>query len=170
MSDIIILQKDSGNEDFKDFANLLFDFSEEEKRKFNLTNANYCHNISEAFEHAERIINDTDGSVVYLIKKNNINVGFSITRVYGSIVSICMLFIKEEYRKQGLGSSIIKHSIKNSEIKKILGVILCVAKNNTAKLFYENLGFRYRCFNPESNCDIYELTNQRLITEILNHD
>jgi GNAT superfamily N-acetyltransferase len=63
---------------------------------------------------------------------------------YGSCrLDIESLFIKEEYRKKGIGKALIKFMEKEAREKNILHFhINTNMKNKTARLFYEKLGYK----------------------------
>jgi ribosomal protein S18 acetylase RimI-like enzyme len=110
----------------------------------------------------ERISNKE--SVIFLAEINDqdkkLPVGF--VQLYPSFSSVSMknvwilndLFVKQNYRKMGIGKSLINKSIHFAAEAKAKGLTLCTAYDNySAQKLYEKIGFTknesfyYYCYN-----------------------
>ena len=82
-------------------------------------------------------ISQTDALYKYII--NDEEVGFLEIRIVSGIVDIMNLFVKENHRRKGIATSLMKELIESEEYTKIM---LEVNENNKEALrLYTKLGF-----------------------------
>ena len=112
---------------------------------------NYDSNINENYkvqDFYEKLI-DNDNKIILVARDNDIILGY----VYGfiqdngnlfnnKIAQLDALFVKEQYRGNGIARSLTKEFINWAEEKGVAYIELSVCKNNTNAIsLYENEGF-----------------------------
>jgi len=112
---------------------------------------NYDSNINENYkvqEFYEKLIDD-ENKIILVARDNDIILGY----VYGfiqdngnlfnnKIVKLDALFVKEQYRGNGIARSLMKEFINWAREKEVSYVELSVCKDNTNAIkLYENEGF-----------------------------
>lgn len=112
---------------------------------------NYDSNINENYkveEFYEKLINNNDKTIL-VARDNDIVLGY----VYGfiqdngclynnKVAQLDALFVKEQYRGNGIARSLTKEFINWTEEKGVAYIELSVCKNNTNAIsLYENEGF-----------------------------
>lgn len=78
--------------------------------------------------------------IIYGYYEDNIIIGFIHLSVSFDEADIINIIVQEQYRNQGIGSSLISHSIKDNKLQKLN--LEVKESNNNAIKFYENLGFK----------------------------
>mgnify|MGYP004468807715 CR=1 FL=1 len=78
--------------------------------------------------------------IIYGYYEDNIIIGFIHLSVSFDEADIINIIVQEQYRNQGIGSSLISHSIKENKLQKLN--LEVKESNNNAIKFYENLGFK----------------------------
>lgn len=94
----------------------------------------------------ERFLNDE--SIIFLAYKNDKAVGF--TQLFTTFSSVSLrskyilndLYVKEEYRKEGIGEALLEKSKELCIAEEFKGIYLETAKDNPAKGLYEKLGWK----------------------------
>ena len=124
--------------------NMLTDLIQDERK-------NYDSNINEDYkveEFYENLISD-DNKIIFIAKEDNIILGY----VYGfiqnngnlynnKIAKLDAVFVKEQYRGNGIARSLIKDFINWAEEKGVTYIELLVCKDNTNAInLYQNEGF-----------------------------
>ena len=112
---------------------------------------NYDSNINENYkvqEFYEKLINNND-KTIFVARDNDIVLGY----VYGfiqdngslynnKVAQLDALFVKEQYRGNGIARSLMKEFINWAEEKRVASIELSVCKDNTNAIsLYENEGF-----------------------------
>ena len=124
--------------------NMLTDLIQDERK-------NYDSNINENYkvkEFYEKMINNDDRRIL-VARDNDIILGY----VYGfiqdngslynnKVAQLDALFVKEQYRGNGIARSLMKEFINWAEEKEVAYIELSVCKDNTNAIsLYENEGF-----------------------------
>lgn len=130
--------------EISEINNMLTDLIQDERK-------NYDSNINENYkveEFYEKLIDD-DNKIILVARENNIILGY----LYGfiqdngnlynnKIAKLDALFVKEQYRGNGIARSLIKEFINWAEEKRVAYIELSVCKDNTNAIsLYENEGF-----------------------------
>ena len=97
----------------------------------------------------EKYIETNDHEIICIAYMDNIAVGYCTGLIVKSVcynnsrLDIESLFVKEEYRKKGIGKALINFMEKEARAKNILHFhINTNRKNITARSFYEKLGYK----------------------------
>ncbi len=124
--------------------NMLTDLIQDEKK-------NYDNNINENYKvekFYEKLINNDDRKI-FVARNNDIVLGY----VYGfikdtgslynnKVAQLDALFVKEQYRGNGIARGLMKEFINWAREKKVAYVELSVCKDNTNAInLYQNEGF-----------------------------
>ena len=130
--------------EISEINNMLTDLIQDERK-------NYDSNINENYkvqEFYEKLI-DSDNKIILVARDNDIILGY----VYGfiqdngnlfnnKIAQLDALFVKEQYRGNGIARSLMKDFINWAEEKGAAYIELSVCKGNTNAInLYENEGF-----------------------------
>lgn len=130
--------------EIQEINNMLTDLIQDERK-------NYDSNINENYkvqEFYEKFI-DSDNKIILVARDNDIILGY----VYGfiqdngnlfnnKIAQLDALFVKEQYRGNGIARSLMKDFINWAEEKGAAYIELSVCKDNTNAInLYENEGF-----------------------------
>ena len=130
--------------EIQEINNMLTDLIQDERK-------NYDSNINESYkvqEFYEKLI-DSDNKIILVARDNDIILGY----VYGfiqdngnlfnnKIAQLDALFVKEQYRGNGIARSLMKDFINWAEEKGAAYIELSVCKDNTNAInLYENEGF-----------------------------
>ena len=130
--------------EISEIKNMLTDLIQDERQ-------NYDSNINENYkveEFYEKLINNND-KTIFVARDNDIVLGY----VYGfiqdngchynnKVAQLDALFVKEQYRGNGIARSLMKEFINWAEEKGVAYIELSVCKNNTNAIsLYENEGF-----------------------------
>lgn len=130
--------------EISEINNMLTDLIQDERK-------NYDSNINENYkveEFYEKLINNND-KTIFVARDNDIVLGY----VYGfiqdngslynnKVAQLDALFVKEQYRGNGIARSLTKEFINWAEEKGVAYIELSVCKNNTNAIsLYENEGF-----------------------------
>ena len=130
--------------EISEINNMLTDLIQDERK-------NYDSNINENYkveEFYEKLINNND-KTIFVARDNDIVLGY----VYGfiqdngslynnKVAKLDALFVKEQYRGNGIARKLIKEFINWAEEKEVAYIELSVCKNNTNAIsLYENEGF-----------------------------
>lgn len=141
---VILKHKPNNLLEYKQLTQMLFDFSEEERIKFNLPNIVYLKNLKDSELLLNKYLSNKNYEVYILRKKETL--GFYILQkafdANNLIVSLelTMVYILKEHRGKGIGTSIIKDII--AEHKGINIFIKTAKKNKRAQIFYNKFGFK----------------------------
>ena len=108
----------------------------------------YKSNISESTNFIRERINNNESTIFLALSKNNIPAGFvQLYETFGSlhlgkIIILYDLYVTKEYRKQGIGESLMKKSREFAKTAGARSIELSTAKNNfTAQSLYEKIGY-----------------------------
>ena len=83
-----------------------------------------------------------DGINVFGLSLTNLVIGICVFQVILDEAQINYFVVKNEYRKRGFGSYLMRHIIRLCEKQKINKLLLEVSKKNTsAEKFYNNFNF-----------------------------
>ena len=130
--------------EISEINNMLTDLIQDERK-------NYDSNINENYkveEFYEKLINNND-KTIFVARDNDIVLGY----VYGfiqdngslynnKVAQLDALFVKEQYRGNGIARSLMKEFINWAEEKRVASIELSVCKDNTNAIsLYENEGF-----------------------------
>lgn len=130
--------------EISEINNMLTDLIQDERK-------NYDSNINENYkveEFYEKLINNND-KTIFVARDNDIVLGY----VYGfiqdngslynnKVAQLDALFVKEQYRGNGIARSLTKEFINWAEEKGVASIELSVCKDNTNAIsLYENEGF-----------------------------
>lgn len=130
--------------EISEINNMLTDLIQDERK-------NYDSNINEKYkveEFYEKLINNDD-KIILVARDNDIVLGY----VYGfiqdngslynkKVAQLDALYVKEQYRKNGIAKNLIKEFIKWADEKEVAYVELSVCKDNTNAIsLYESEGF-----------------------------
>ena len=130
--------------EISEINNMLTDLIQDERK-------NYDSNINENYkveEFYEKLINNND-KTIFVARDNDIVLGY----VYGfiqdngslynnKVAQLDALFVKEQYRGNGIARSLIREFINWARGKEVAYVELSVCKDNANAIsLYENEGF-----------------------------
>ena len=121
--------------EISEINNMLTDLIQDERK-------NYDSNINENYkveEFYEKLINNDDKRIL-VARDNDIILGY----VYGfnKVAQLDALFVKEQYRGNGIARSLIREFINWARGKEVAYVELSVCKDNANAIsLYENEGF-----------------------------
>lgn len=87
----------------------------------------------------DEILKDKNQIIYGYYEDNNI-IGFIHLTISFDEADIINVIVQKQYRNQGIGSSLISHSIKENKLQKLN--LEVKESNNNAIKFYENLGFK----------------------------
>lgn len=87
----------------------------------------------------DEILKDKSQIIYGYYEDNNI-IGFIHLTISFDEADIINVIVQKQYRNQGIGSSLISHSIKENKLQKLN--LEVKESNNNAIKFYENLGFK----------------------------
>lgn len=87
----------------------------------------------------DEILKDKNQIIYGYYEDNNI-IGFIHLTISFDEADIVNVIVQKQYRNQGIGSSLISHSIKENKLQKLN--LEVKESNNNAIKFYENLGFK----------------------------
>ena len=87
----------------------------------------------------DEILKDKNQIFYGYYEDNNI-IGFIHLTISFDEADIVNVIVQKQYRNQGIGSSLISHSIKENKLQKLN--LEVKESNNNAIKFYENLGFK----------------------------
>jgi ribosomal protein S18 acetylase RimI-like enzyme len=97
------------------------------------------------FEMRMEDLNKRDHLVVYVAEDNNERIGYCIASVDGLVGEIDSLFVKNEYRKQGVGEEVMTRALKWLEEQNCKTIRVSIAEGNESALnFYRKFGFAER--------------------------
>ena len=86
----------------------------------------------------KEVVSDTDS--VYNYMDNEIVAGYLEIRLVDGVIDIMNLFVSEEYRKQGIGTSLMNEMINKEDYNRIM--LEVNENNNEAIKLYTKLGFK----------------------------
>lgn len=130
--------------EIQEINNMLTDLIQDERK-------NYDSNINENYkvqEFYEKFV-DNDNEIILVARDNDIILGY----VYGfiqdngnlfnnKIAQLDALFVKEQYRGNGIARSLMKEFINWAKKEEVTYIELSVCKDNTNAInLYENEGF-----------------------------
>lgn len=130
--------------EISEINNMLTDLIQDERKNYD-SNINENYKVEEFYEKSI----DDDNKIILVARENNIILGY----VYGfiqdkgnlynnKISKLYALFVKEQYRGNGIESSLIKEFINWAREKRVAYIELSVCKDNTNAIsLYENEGF-----------------------------
>ena len=102
---------------------------------------------------------DSDVYLMYLYEENNTIKGFIICNHLYEKMEILLLFVKDEFRNQGIGKKLVEYLYKLSEI-----ITLEVSVENYPALhLYEKLGFKEVGRRPKYYKEIDALIMEKVI-------
>ena len=108
----------------------------------------YKSNIQESTKYIDERINNNESIIFLAISKNDETAGFvQLYETFGSlylgkIIILYDLYVKKEFRKQGIGENLMKKSQEYAESIGAKSIELSTAKNNlTAQSLYEKIGY-----------------------------
>jgi len=97
------------------------------------------------FEKRMAALNKRDRLIVYVAEYKNENIGYCIASVDGLIGEIDSLFIKTEYRSQGVGEELMILALQWLEKQNCETIRVSIAEGNENALnFYRRFGFMER--------------------------
>ena len=114
--------------------------------EIHLKNSHYFKEHYETFTFEKRcekfdMIN-SENIRIEIIEDDKTTIGYCISTIQKSTGEIDSIYVKEEYRGTGLGSSLIDHSLNWFHTKKCDKIIIAVAEGNeSAYPFYKKFDF-----------------------------
>lgn len=97
---------------------------------------------------ADSILNNSQETVFVAVVDDR-TVGFCCVQLFKSMcyssyyAEITELFVKEEYRKQGIATALMAFAEEYFKTQNVVGYQLFTGKNNkTAQAFYEKIGYK----------------------------
>lgn len=139
-----IFIREAKRDDIKDINNLLTDLIQYERRYDENINKNYV-----VKNYYEQFLNKKDSCIIVAEDKNNniLGYGFGFIMDYGNVydnkvAQLDAMYIKPEYRKNGIARQIIQYFIEWSKKNKASYIELKVYNNNNKAIeLYEKEGF-----------------------------
>ncbi len=131
-------------DEISEINNMLTDLIQDERKNYD-SNINENYKVEEFYEKSI----DDNNKIILVARENNIILGY----IYGfiqdngnlynnKIAQLDALFVKEQYRGNGIAISLMKEFINWAEEKGVAYIELSVCKNNTNAIsLYENEGF-----------------------------
>lgn len=108
-------------------------------------NSNYwkSHFANQTFEKRFAKLTNYADTLILTARVDNEIIGYSFSTVKNGVGELDSIFVKEQYRKTGVGKRLVVQTLnwfKDNQIKEI--VVEVAEGNESAFSFYEKLGFR----------------------------
>lgn len=117
---------------------MISEINKQDINNFNEIGLLYDQNFLKHYKIADYIRNSIYKIYTYSIEDKI--VGFIISTLIEKELEILAVFVKEDYRKQNIATELMKHIIKNNDVKRVL---LEVSEKNIAAInLYQKLGFK----------------------------